>query len=119
MQLPLICLNCSAYLVVIGDVSFADVKAKVEKVFGTWVKASAPNLTYNDPKNVQYTQINFVDMPNAVQSNISFVNTVSLKMTDKDYFPAILANQIFVDSTIIHLTTDINQVILALFWEIS
>lgn len=85
----------NAYLVVIGDVSFADVKAKVEKVFGTWVKASAPNLTYNDPKNVQYTQINFVDMPNAVQSNISFVNTVSLKMTDKDYFPAILANQIF------------------------
>jgi zinc protease len=85
----------NAYLVVIGDVSFADVKAKVEKVFGTWVKASAPNLSYNEPKNVQYTQINFVDMPNAVQSNISFVNTVSLKMTDKDYFATILANQIF------------------------
>lgn len=85
----------NAYLVVIGDVSFADVKAKVEKVFGTWVKASAPNLSYTQPKNVQYTQINFVDMPNAVQSNISFVNTVSLKMTDKDYFATVLANQIF------------------------
>ncbi len=85
----------NAYLVVIGDVKFADVKAKVEKAFETWDKALAPNLSYNDPKNVQYTQINFVDMPNAVQSNISFVNTVSLKMMDKDFFAAILANQIF------------------------
>ncbi len=85
----------NAYLVVIGDVKLAEVKEKVEKVFETWTKASAPNLSYNDPKNVQYTQINFVDMPNAVQSNISFVNTVSLKMTDKDFFAAILANQIF------------------------
>lgn len=85
----------NAYLVVIGDVKFADIKNKVEKAFQNWTKASAPNVSYNDPKNVQYTQINFVDMPNAVQSNVSFVNTVSLKMTDKDYFAAILANQIF------------------------
>ncbi|WP_300569806.1 pitrilysin family protein [Flavobacterium sp.] len=85
----------NAYLVVIGDVKFAEVKTKVQDAFESWTKASAPLLTYNDPKNVQYTQIDFVDMPNAVQSAISFVNTVSLKMTDKDYFAALLANQIF------------------------
>lgn len=85
----------NAYLVVIGDVKFDDVKAKVETAFGSWTKAVAPQLTYNDPKNVQYTQIDVVDMPNAVQSVISFVNTVNLKMTDKDYFAALLANQIF------------------------
>jgi len=85
----------NAYLVVIGDVKFADVKAKIEDAFESWTKASAPFLTHNDPKNVQYTQINFVDMPNAVQSAISFVNTITLKMTDKDYFAALLANQIF------------------------
>jgi hypothetical protein len=33
-----------------------------------------------DPKNVQQTQINFVDMPNAVQSEIAVVNTVNLKL---------------------------------------
>jgi predicted Zn-dependent peptidase len=43
---------------------------------------------------VQQTQIDFVDMPNAVQSEISVVNTVNLKLTDKQYFAAILANQI-------------------------
>jgi hypothetical protein len=42
-------------------------------------KASAPTPTYQDPKNVTQTQINFVDMPNAVQSEIALVNTVNLK----------------------------------------
>ena len=84
----------NAYLVVIGDVKFAEVKEKVEAAFESWTKATAPQLTYSDPRNVQYTQINFVDMPNAVQSEISVVNTVNLKMTDKDYFAAIVANQV-------------------------
>ena len=84
----------NAYLVVIGDVKFADVKAKVETAFESWSKGVAPALSHSDPKNLQYTQINFIDMPNAVQSEISLVNTVNLKMTDKDYFAALLANQV-------------------------
>ena len=44
--------------------------------------------------NVQYTQINFVDMPNAVQSNISITNNVDLKMNDEDYHAALIANKI-------------------------
>ncbi|QBZ96894.1 M16 family metallopeptidase [Flavobacterium sangjuense] len=84
-----------AYLVIVGDVKTKDVKKMVEKLFGSWVKATAPRLTYSNPSNVQYTQINFVDMPNAVQSEISLINTVNLKMSDADYFPVILANQVF------------------------
>lgn len=84
-----------AYLVVVGDVKIKEVKKTVEKLFGSWVKATAPRLTYTTPSNVQYTQINFVDMPNAVQSEISLINTVNLKMSDPDFFPVILANQVF------------------------
>ncbi len=84
----------NAYLIVMGDVKFENVKASVEKLFGTWKKAIAPKVSYNDPKDVQYTQINFIDMPNAVQSEISLVNVSDLKMTDKDYFAVLLANQI-------------------------
>jgi predicted Zn-dependent peptidase len=84
----------NAYLVIIGDVKFKETKKAVEKLFGSWVKASAPSVKYTDPVNVQYSQINFVDMPNAVQSEIALQNTVNLKMTDKDYFAAIVANQI-------------------------
>jgi zinc protease len=85
----------NAYLVVVGDVKFAETKTAVEKLFGTWTKATAPNLNFSDPRNVQYTQINFVDMPNAVQSEIALQNTVNLKMTDKDYFAVTIANSIF------------------------
>ncbi len=84
----------NAYLVVVGDIKPKDVKKQVEKLFGSWKAAKAPNVSYSDPKDVQYTQINFVDVPNAVQSEISVVNVVNLKMTDKDYFAALLANQI-------------------------
>lgn len=83
-----------AYLVVIGDVKFKDVKKEVERLFKPWVKATAPKLSYSNPSNVQFTQINFVDMPNAVQSEISLINTQNLKLSDADYFPVILANQV-------------------------
>ncbi|WP_293870700.1 pitrilysin family protein [Flavobacterium sp.] len=84
-----------AYLVIVGDVKTKEVKKMVEKLFSPWLKATAPRLTYSNPSNVQYTQINFVDMPNAVQSEISLINTVNLKMSDADFFPVILANQVY------------------------
>lgn len=84
----------NAYLVITGDVNVKDAKKMAKKLFGSWVKGSAPDVTYTDPANVQYTQINFVDMPNAVQSEISIVNTTKLKMSDPDFFPVMLANQV-------------------------
>jgi predicted Zn-dependent peptidase len=84
-----------AYLVVVGDVKTKEVKKMVEKLFGKWAKAIAPKLTYPNPTNVASTQINFVDMPNAVQSEITILNTVNLKVSDPDYFPVILANQVY------------------------
>ncbi len=83
-----------AYLVIIGDVNYKDTKKMVEKLFSPWIKAKAPQLSFSAPSNVQYTQINFVDMPNAVQSEISLVNTINLKMSDPDFFPVIIANQV-------------------------
>ncbi|MDO5636581.1 MAG: pitrilysin family protein [Myroides sp.] len=84
----------NAYLVVVGDVQFKDVKKQVEKLFKNWKKASAPVSNYPAAKDVATTQIDFIDMPNAVQSEISLVNTVDLKLTDKDYFAGLIANQI-------------------------
>ncbi len=84
----------NAYLVIVGDVKFKEVKKEVERLFGSWKKATAPQLTYSDPKDVQYSQINFIDTPNAVQSEIALVNLSNLKMTDKEYFTVLLANQV-------------------------
>jgi predicted Zn-dependent peptidase len=85
----------NAYLVIVGDVDYNTIKEQVETYFGKWEKSIA--ITSNVPPanpNVQYTQINFVDMPNAVQSNISLTNTVSLKMNDPDYHAVLIANKI-------------------------
>jgi zinc protease len=84
----------NAYLVVIGDVKFNKIKPVIEKLFGSWVKNSTPKVTYSDPTNVPFTQIDFVDVPNAVQSEIALVNTVNLKMSDPDFFAAALATRI-------------------------
>ncbi|MFH6933614.1 M16 family metallopeptidase [Flavobacterium sp. FlaQc-30] len=84
----------NAYLVIIGDIKFKETKAAVEKLFNGWKKQAAPKNTYPNPENVSKLQIDFVDVPNAVQSEISLVNTVNLKMSDPDFFPAAIANQI-------------------------
>ncbi len=83
-----------AYMVVMGDVKFNDVKAKVTKYFAAWKKAMPPAQTYPNPSNVAKTQINFVDVPNAVQAEVSFVNSVKLTMNDPDYFAVLIANEI-------------------------
>lgn len=85
----------NAYLVVVGDIEVGDVKKQVKELFNNWqegvdisrtMTASAPNLPY--------TQINFVDMPNAVQSSVKFTNNVNLEMKDADYHAVLLANYI-------------------------
>ena len=82
-------------MVVVGDVNFKDIKSQIEKTFGKWKKSVVVDVTVPAAKpNAQYTQINFVDMPNAVQSNISLKHNVDLKMNDPDYFAVLIANKI-------------------------
>jgi len=85
----------NAYLVIVGDVDFNTIKEQVETHFGKWTKSIevVTNVPTANP-NAQYSQINFVDMPNAVQSNISLTNNVNLKMSDADYHSVLIANKI-------------------------
>jgi len=84
----------NAYLVVIGDVNLDETKKLVEKYFTPWTKATPPSFQYSSPSDALYTQVNFIDVPNAVQSEISVQNLVNLKMKDSDYLSALLANEI-------------------------
>ncbi|WP_088339763.1 M16 family metallopeptidase [Robiginitalea sediminis] len=84
----------NAYLVVIGDVTFGQVEELANEYFTPWTKASPPSLSYEDPADAQYTQVGFVDMPNAVQSEIAVQNLVDLQMNDPDYLAALVANRI-------------------------
>jgi zinc protease len=85
----------NAYIVVVGDIEAKQAKKQIKKYFKKWSKQDiqelpAPILT----PNVMTPEINFIDMPNAVQSNISFTNNVSLKQSDSDYFSTLMANNI-------------------------
>jgi len=85
----------NAYLVIVGDVDTKTIKKQVKKTFGKWKKSIDVTTPVPAPNaNAQYTQINFVDMPNAVQSNISVTNNVMLEMKDKDYHSVLIANKI-------------------------
>lgn len=85
----------NAYLVVVGDVEVSHIKKLITDHFSKWERYADVSIPLQVPKpNEQYTQINFVDMPNAVQSNIIVTNNVTLKMNDKDYFPVLMANYI-------------------------
>lgn len=84
----------NAYLVVVGDIDYKKTEKLVRSLFDGWKSNKTQYEKYTMQGNVAKTQINFVDMPNAVQSEIALVNEVELKMTDKDFFAAILANQI-------------------------
>ena len=84
----------NAYLVVTGDVKVDEVKKWITKSFGKWKNVPIAKSIYTEPTDVAKTEINFIDMPNAVQTELAIINLSNLKMTDKDYFAAIVANQI-------------------------
>lgn len=85
----------SAYIVVIGDVNYKEVKKSITEKFSVWKKAKkvendVPVLT----PNVGLTEVNFIDLPSATQSSIGVTNNVELKMNDEDYFTALITNNI-------------------------
>ena len=84
----------NAYLVIVGDVDAGDLKKHVKKLFGKWKKGDLSTDAIPEVSNVNSTQIDFVNMPNAVQTEVSVQNTVSLRKKDADYFPLLIANGI-------------------------
>lgn len=84
----------NAYLVVVGDIKTAQVRALVGEHFEKWTSSTPPVAELPQVQDALFTQVNFVDMPNAVQSEVAVMNVVHLKKTDPDYFPALIANQI-------------------------
>jgi len=84
----------NAYLVVVGDINVKTAKKMIKKQFkgwkaGTIVKTDLPVL-----KKRAKTTIYFVNMPNAVQSEVAVMDMSNLKKTSSDYFDALLANKI-------------------------
>ena len=85
----------NAYMVVVGDITVDKVREQMETYFTPWKKSmNFQNFVTTPSSNVAFQQINFVDVPSAVQSNISVTNNVELQMGDEDYHAVLMANTI-------------------------
>jgi zinc protease len=99
----------NAYLIVIGDVKFKAVKKLVKKHFSDWEKGTIPNYTIPEVTDVPSTEIDFIDMPHAVQSNVSVTNTILLKKSDPDFYAALLANRILGGGGVARLNQNLRE----------
>ena len=84
----------NAYLIIQGDINPKKIKKLVKNLFGDWKTREIPEIEIQKPINVETTEINFINMDNAVQSEIAIINNIELKLGDKDYYAALLANRI-------------------------
>lgn len=84
----------NAYLIISGDINTKEMKKLVQELFGDWEKGEIPLTSLVKPTNVAHTVIDFIDMPNAVQSEIAVINNINLTLASKDYYSTLLANSI-------------------------
>ena len=84
----------NGYLIIVGDINPKETKKLINALFADWKKGEIPVSDFPKPQNVSTAEINFVNMSNANQSEISIVNTIDLTLGDKDYYAALLANKI-------------------------
>ncbi len=83
-----------SYLTFVGDIKPEAAKALAIKAFGDWKGTKLTLPVIADVANPRTTEIDLVDVPSAVQSEITVLNLVKLSMSNPDYFPVLLANYI-------------------------
>ncbi len=83
-----------SYLTFVGDIKPAEAKELVNKAFGKWSGKKLELSTPANANNPDKTEIDFVDVPTAVQCELSFTNLLYNPMHQPDYPAILLANQI-------------------------
>lgn len=82
------------YITFVGDITTAEAKALVTKYFGTWKGPKLNYVVFPQVKNPSKTEINLIDLPTAVQSEITVGNLINNPMSNPDYHALLIANQI-------------------------
>ena len=83
-----------AYMVVIGDITVADAKKKLNKALKKWKAAEVPTHDYVKTPRAATSRIVMVDKPSAVQSVVWLGNVIDLPQGHPDIEPLRLANEI-------------------------
>jgi zinc protease len=84
-----------AFITVVGDITPAEAKAKIEKALGAWTGAPAPvSFAYPTPPAAKPTTIYIVDKPGAAQSRFA-IGLVGPPRNTPDYFALRVMNNLF------------------------
>jgi zinc protease len=83
----------NATLIVVGDVTPAQVEQKINTLFGSWQRADIPQINYSDPPKSGTTTIFLIDKPGAAQSSFR-IGAVGVPRSTQDYFALTVMNTI-------------------------
>ena len=99
----------NAYLVIIGDVDFENVKEMTKNLFENWQKANIQEVTLPAIQNPAEPEIDFIDLPSASQSVVNIVAGMPFRMDNPDYHAVLVANQIFGGDFNSHLNMNLRE----------
>jgi len=100
----------NAFMVVSGDVKFEEIKKLVDKYFSKWKKSrKVLESKIIQPIDVKKSEINLIDMPDAVQSELSVMNITDLQTNSEDHHAALVTNFILGGSFNSYLNSNLRE----------
>ncbi|MEO6455290.1 MAG: pitrilysin family protein [Ginsengibacter sp.] len=97
------------FLTFVGDIKPEHAKELAEKAFGNWKGKQISLMNLADVNNPGKTEVDLIDVSNAVQSEITVTNLVRLPLSSPDYFPVLLANNILGGTAIARLFMNLRE----------
>lgn len=91
-------------LIVVGDVTPADIEARVGRLFSAWQRGEVPRTTYSRPSAAPRTTVYLIDKPGAPQSSVR-IGSIGVARSTDDYFALEVMNTILGGS----FTSRLNQ----------
>jgi len=95
-------------LIVVGDVTPAQIEQKVNQFFGSWQRGNVTPVTYSDPPKAGPTTIYLIDKPGAAQSSFR-IATVGVPRSTRDYFALTVMNTILGGSFTSRLNNNLRE----------
>jgi len=83
-----------SYLAFIGDIKVKEAKKLAKQYFGSWERGNVSKEFYERPTPPDTTQVNFVHVDGASQSNITITYPINLKYGSEDAIPASVLNAV-------------------------
>jgi predicted Zn-dependent peptidase len=83
----------NATLIVVGDVTPAQIEGKLSKLFGGWQRGTVPSFAFTDAPKAGATTVYLVDKPGAAQSSFR-IGSIGVPRSTKDYFALNVMNTI-------------------------